>query len=218
VTPGGEGGRPAIRVAIVDDHEMVRRGLLALLEIADDLEPVGQASSGEEAIELCEAEHPDIVLMDMMLPGMDGAAATRAIRERCPATQVVVLTSFPEEDLVQKAIDAGALGYLLKNVGAADLAKAIRAAAAGQPTLAPEAAQALVSRAVRPTRPAHNLSARERDVLRLMVQGLSNRAIGEKLSITASTVEFHVSNILAKLGAAGRTEAVAMAVQQKLVE
>ena len=131
---------------------------------------------------------------------------------------MIALTSFPEEDLVQRALQAGATSYLLKNVGAAELAAAIRSAHAGKPTLAPEAAQALIQRATRPPAPGHDLSAREREVLALVKQGLSNRAIAERLIISSSTADFHVSNILAKLGVASRTEAVALAVQHRLVD
>jgi NarL family two-component system response regulator LiaR len=211
------GGEP-IRVLVVDDHEMVRSGLTTFLRVARDLEMVGEASSGDEAVRLCAALRPDVVLMDMVLPGMDGAAATRAIRERCPETQVIALTSFPEEDLVQKALRAGALGYLIKNVGAAELATAIRAAKAGRPTLGPEATRALLRQATRPPAPGHDLTAREREVLGLMRQGLSNRAIADRLVVSPSTVDFHVSNILGKLGVASRTEAVALAVEHRLVD
>jgi NarL family two-component system response regulator LiaR len=153
----------------------------------------------------------------MVMPDMDGAAATRAIRECCPEVRVIALTSFPEEDLVQKALQAGALSYLMKNVAAAELAAAIRSAKANKPTLAPEAAQALIHQATRPAAPGGDLSAREREVLALMARGLSNRAIAERLVISTSTAEFHVSNILSKLGVASRTEAVAIAVQHRLV-
>jgi NarL family two-component system response regulator LiaR len=207
-----------IRVAIVDDHEMVRSGLATFLRVIDDLELVGEAGSGEEAVRLCERVQPDVVLMDMVLPGMDGVATTRAVRERCPDTRIIVLTSFPEEDFVQRALEAGATSYLLKNVGATELATAIRAAQAGKPTLAPEAAQALISRATRPARPGQDLTAREREVLALMRQGLSNRAIAERLIVSPSTADFHVSNILGKLGVTSRTEAVALAVQHHLVD
>jgi NarL family two-component system response regulator LiaR len=169
-------------------------------------------------VRLCERVQPDVVLMDMVMPGMDGATATRAIRERCPDTRVIALTTFPEEDLVQRALQAGALSYLMKNVGAAELASAIRAARANRPTLAPEATQALIRQATRPAPPGNDLSAREREVLAHMKQGLSNRAIGEQLIISSSTVDFHVSNILGKLGVASRTEAVALAVQHHLVD
>jgi len=149
---------------------------------------------------------------------MDGAAATQSVRERCQNTRVIALTSFPQEDLVHRALEAGATSYLLKNVSAAELASAIRAAHAGKPTLAPEATQALIQRATRPAPPGHDLSARERDVLALMRQGLSNRAIAERLIISSSTVDFHVSNILGKLGVTTRTEAVALAVQHRIVD
>ena len=202
---------------VVDDHEMVRSGLSAFLDIAPDLELVGEAASGEEAIRRCVELRPDVVVMDMMMPGMSGAEATRRIRAELPGTQVIVLTSFPEEDLVQQALQAGALSYLLKNVGAGDLVNAIRAAHAGRPTLAPEATRALIQQATRPARPGQDLSRREREVLALMVRGLSNRLIAEELVISPSTVDFHVSNILGKLGATSRTEAVAIAVQHRLL-
>jgi NarL family two-component system response regulator LiaR len=207
-----------IRVVIVDDHEMVRSGLATFLRVTPDLELVGEAGSGEEAVRLCAREQPDVVLMDILMPGLDGVAATRAVRARCPRTRVIALTSFPEEDLVQRALEAGATGYLLKNVGAMELAAAIRAARAGKPTLAPEATQALIQRATRPAPPGHDLSAREREVLALMKQGLSNRAIAERLIVSPSTADFHVSNILGKLGVASRTEAVALAVQHHLLD
>jgi NarL family two-component system response regulator LiaR len=207
-----------IRVLIVDDHEMVRTGLATFLRVAPDLELVGEAASGEEAVRLCREVRPDVVLMDMVMPGLDGAAATSAIREACPEARVIVLTSFPEEDLVQRALQPGAVSYLLKNVRAADLTSAIRAARVGRSTLAPEAAQALVQRATRPTPPGADLTPREREVLALLVHGLSNRAIAERLVISRSTADFHVSNILGKLGVASRTEAVALAVQHHLVD
>jgi NarL family two-component system response regulator LiaR len=203
---------------ITDDHEMVRSGLSAFLRVAEDLELVGEACGGEEAVRLCAELNPDVVLMDLVMPDLDGPAAIRAIRERCPTVQVIALTSFPEEELVQQALRAGALSYLLKNVGVAELAAAIRAAKAGRPTLAPEAAQALISQAIRSAPPGHDLSPREREVLNLVAQGLSNRQIADRLYISPSTVDFHVSNILGKLGVASRTEAVALAVQHGLVE
>ena len=206
-----------IRVMLVDDHAVVRSGLGAFLLAFDDLELVGEAGGGEEAVRLCERLRPDVVLMDLVMPGMDGAAATRAIRERCPQIQVIALTSFKEQELVQGVLEAGAIGYLLKNVAANELAGAIRAAHAGRPTLAPEAAQALIQATREPLSPGYDLTPREREVLALMVEGLSNPEIAERLVLSASTVKFHVSNILSKLGVTSRTEAVALAVQHHLV-
>ncbi|HNT77443.1 MAG TPA: response regulator transcription factor [Anaerolineae bacterium] len=207
-----------IRVLIVDDHAVVRSGLSAFLMIYDDLELVGDAANGPEAIRMCEKHHPDVILMDLVMPGMDGAAATKAIRERWHDIQVLVLTSFKEEQLVQSALQAGAIGYLLKNVSADELADAIRAARAGRPTLAPEAAEALIQASLHP-QPAlgYDLTAREKEILALMVEGLNNPDIADRLYVSRSTVKFHVSNILSKLGASSRTEAVAIAIQHKLV-
>jgi two-component system, NarL family, response regulator LiaR len=202
-----------IRVMIVDDHAVVRSGLAAFLLAFDDLELVAEANSGEQAVRLCESKRPDVVLMDLVMPGMDGAAATQAIRAKCPHIQVIVLTSFKEQDLVQGALKAGAIGYLLKNVSVDEMADAIRAAHAGRPTLAPEAAQALIMASRQPSGPGIDLTDRERDVLALMVEGLNNPEIAERLVISRSTVKFHVSSILSKMGVSSRTEAVAMAVQ-----
>jgi two-component system, NarL family, response regulator LiaR len=209
-------GRP-IKVMIVDDHAVVRSGLSAFLLAYDDLEHVGDATGGAEAVSKCMSLRPDVVLMDLVMPDVDGAEATRRIKEACPEVQVIALTSYKEDDLVQGALKAGALSYLLKNVTADELADAIRKAHAGRPTLAPEAAQVLIKAATEPAQ-EEGLTSRELEILRLMVHGDSNPDIAEKLFVSRSTVKFHVSNILMKLGTATRTEAVAVAVQRKLVE
>lgn len=208
-----------IRVMIVDDHAVVRSGLAAFLMAFDDLELVGQAGSGQEALHLCKTLRPDVVLMDLVMPEMDGATATRLIRESCPHLQVIALTSFREDDLVQGVLKAGAIGYLLKNVSADELAGAIRSAYAGRPTLAPEAAQVLISATQSAARSSigSDLTEREREVLRLMVEGLTNNQIAERLVVSRSTVKFHVSSILSKMGVASRTEAVATALQNHLM-
>jgi len=206
-----------IRVMLVDDHAVVRSGLSAFMLVYDDLELVAEARNGREAVMLAELHKPDVVLMDLVMPEMDGAQATRAIRERWPEVQVVALTSFKEDDLVQAALEAGAIGYLLKNVSADELAAAIRKAHEGRATLAPEAAQVLVQATRAPKKLGHDLTARELEVLALLVQGLSNRQIASELIVSHSTVKFHVSSILGKLGAVSRTEAVALALQHGLV-
>jgi NarL family two-component system response regulator LiaR len=206
-----------IRVMLVDDHAVVRGGLKFFLLGFDDMELVGEAESGQEALQLCARVQPDVILMDLMMPGMDGATATQTIRERYPQVQVVALTSFQEEDLVQNALRAGAIGYLLKDVSADELAEAIRAAHAGRPTLAPEATQALVRAAAHPFKLGYDLTKREREVLPLLIEGLNNGEIAELLTVSPATVRFHVSNILSKLGAANRAEAAALAVKHKLI-
>ena len=207
-----------IRVLLVDDHAVVRSGLAAFLLAYDDLELVGEAGSGEEAVRICDRSRADVVLMDLVMPGMDGAQATHAIRERCRTIQVIALTSFKEQDLVEGVLEAGAIGYLLKNVSADELARAVREAHAGRPTLAPEAAQALIQARREPPRVGFELTEREREVLALLVEGLSNPEIADRLVVSRSTIKFHVSSILSKLGAASRTEAVALTVKERLLD
>lgn len=208
-----------IRVMLVDDHKVVRSGLTALLYAYDDFELVGEAEDGEEAVQRCAQVQPDVILMDLLMPRMDGPTATRAIRERYPNIQILVLTSFKEDNLVHDALQAGAVGYLLKNVTPDELANAIRAAYRGRRTLAPEAAEALIQMATHQEVPllGHDLTEREREVLDLMVKGLDNNEIAERLIVSRSTVKFHVSNILSKLLVTSRTEAVVVAIQHHLV-
>ena len=206
-----------IRVMLVDDHTMVRRGLGTFLKAFDDLQLAGEAESGAAAIRLCAETLPDVILMDMVMPDMDGAAATRLIRQQFPQVQVIALTSFKEGDLVKNALEAGAIGYLLKDVSADELAGAIRAAHAGRATLSPEAAQALVETTHQTSAPGLDLTEREREVLALMVEGLNNTQIAGRLTVSSSTIKSHVSNILAKLGVASRTEAVTLALRNHII-
>jgi NarL family two-component system response regulator LiaR len=206
-----------IRVMLVDDHAMVRKGLATFLKVFKDMQLAGEAENGAVAIQLCGEILPDVVLMDMVMPEMDGASATRAICEKYPQVRVIALTSFNEGDLVKNALEAGAIGYLLKDVSPADLVNAIRAAHAGRATLSPDAAQTLVETANQPPMPGLNLTEREREVLGLMVEGLINTKIAKKLNVSPYTIKSHVSNILAKLGVASRTEAVTLALRHKLV-
>jgi two-component system, NarL family, response regulator LiaR len=206
-----------IKVMIVDDHAVVRSGLSAFMMAYDDLELVGEAGGGKEAIGSCRENAPDVVLMDLVMPEMDGAQTTEEILKMCPDIKVIALTSFPEEDLVQKALKAGAISYLLKNVSGDELADAIRAAYAGKATLAPEATEALIHSATKPPAPGQDLTDRELEILGLMAKGVNNDTIARELFISASTVKFHVSNVLMKLGSATRTEAVAIALKNNLV-
>lgn len=206
-----------IKVMIVDDHDMVRKGLVAFMNVYADLLMVGEAHNGETALELCAEVQPDVILMDLVMPIMDGADATRAIRKQWPEIQVIALTSFEEKELVQNALQAGAISYLLKNVTAEALAEAIRAAHVGRSTLAPEATRVLIQSTRQGPEPGDDLTPREREVLALMVEGMTNPEIAERLSVSRSTARAHVSQILSKLSVSNRAEAIALAFRLKLV-
>jgi NarL family two-component system response regulator LiaR len=206
-----------IRVMLVDDHNVVRSGLATFLKAHDDLELVGEARNGVEAVNLCHRSKPDVILMDLMMPEMDGIAATRAILADYPDIQIIAMTSFEDEELVQGVLAAGAISYLLKNVTADELAGAIRAASLGKSTLSPEAARVLVQ-ATRPTKqPWLELTEREMEALKLVVQGQSNQQIADAMVISVATVKAHVSNILSKLQVSSRAEAIAYAIKHRIV-
>jgi NarL family two-component system response regulator LiaR len=206
-----------IRVMLVDDHAVVRSGLGAVLSSFDDLKLVGEANNGAEAVRLSEQLKPDVILMDLLMPVMDGVTAIKAIHEKWPDISIIALTSFGDKELVEGALKAGAMSYLIKTVSASELAAAIRGAVAGKPSLSPEAAQVLMQN-VRQPGPSYDLTEREQEILTLMVTGLPNNEIAERLIVSRSTVKFHVSNILSKLGVTTRTEAVALALRNKLVK
>jgi NarL family two-component system response regulator LiaR len=213
-------GDDPIRVLVVDDYEMIRRGLASMLSQAADIHVVGLASGRDEAVRLARLQRPDVVLMELVMSDGDGVEAIRAIRAAAPASRVLALASLPNDALVMQALEAGAIGYLLKDILAPELHDAIRAARAGRVTLAPPAARVVIKSGTQPPRGVprgHALSGREMEVLRLMIRGLTNRQIAEELILSRATVNFHVSNILGKLGAEGRTHAVAVALRDRLV-
>lgn len=207
----------SIKVLIVDDHDIVRRGLEVSLGTFEDVEVIGYAKSGKEAIARCEQLLPDVLLLDLMMPDINGIQVIEGIRQKNIDTIVIVLTNFKESDLVQGALEAGATSYLLKNVSVDELGTAIRNAVRGKPTLAPEAAQVLIKSMTQPKVADFDLTQREVDVLRLLTKGKSNRQIAEILFISSSTVKNHVSSIIAKLGVKSRTEAATTALRLKLV-
>ena len=206
-----------IKILLADDHAVVRSGLSKYLLVNKDLELVGEANDGAEAVTLVGLHKPDVVLMDLLMPVMDGISATREIHQKYPQVKVIVLTSFSEQNMVQGALQAGAAGYLQKNVTAVELGNAIRSAMSGRMTLSPEAAQVLANSISQPHLPGNELTERERDVLRCIVDGLNNNEIAEKLVISLGTVKFHVSTIFQKLGVESRVAAVKAAIEQKLV-
>jgi two-component system, NarL family, response regulator LiaR len=205
-----------IKVLLVDDHAVVRSGLSKFLMVNKDLKLVGEASDGAEAVQMTSLHKPDVVLMDLMMPGVDGIAATREIHQKYPKVKVIALTSFAEQNMVQGALQAGAISYLQKNVTAKELGDAIRSACAGKMTLSPEAAQVLANSVAQPQIPGEQLTERERDVLKCMVDGLNNNEIAATLVVSLGTVKFHISNIFHKLGVDSRVEAVKLAIEQRL--
>jgi two-component system, NarL family, response regulator LiaR len=207
-----------IRVLLVDDHFVVRSGLGAVLMSTEDLTLVGEAGNGEEAIRMCEKLQPDVVLMYLMMPVMDGVTATKIIREKWLNINIIALTSFKEKDLVEGALKAGAISYLLKTVSAEELVSAIRSAVIGQSKLSPEATQVLVQKIKEPDAINYDLTEREKEILALMVEGLPNLEIANRLVVSQSTVKFHVSNVLSKLSVTSRTEAVSLALKHHLVK
>jgi two-component system, NarL family, response regulator LiaR len=211
-----------ITVVMADDHLVVRQGLRALLEIQPEIEIVGEAAIGEEAVKLCQEYAPDVVLMDLMMPGIGGVEATRQIKQVSPRTQIIILTSFHEDGQIVPAIQAGALSYLLKDITAAELTSAIRKAARREVTLHPRIASRLMqtfqgASSTDESRHLNNLSKRELEVLRLIAEGISNSEIAERLFISEKTVKSHVSNILGKLHLADRTQAAVFAWRTGLV-
>ncbi|HEX4358574.1 MAG TPA: response regulator transcription factor [Pseudonocardia sp.] len=205
-----------VRVLIADDHSVVRQGLRMFLKLDPELEVVGEAADGAEAIRMARALKPDVVLMDLLMPGTDGITATARIRAEVPQTEVLALTSVLEDASVVGAVQAGAIGYLLKDTQAEQLCKAIKAAAKGQVQLAPEAAARLVREVRTPDNP-ESLTGRETEVLRALATGLTNREIGRALNIGERTVKTHVSHLLGKLGLQSRTQAALYAVRIGLV-
>jgi len=206
-----------IKVLIVDDHDMVRRGLSTYFNTYPEIMLVGEAGDGLEAVELCQQLQPDVVLMDLVMPGMGGIEAIRHIHKSNPEIQIIALTSFQDKGMVQEAIRAGAISYLLKNVKGDNLAAAIRSAHAGRGTLSPEVTRGLLT-TDHENRVGDDLTSRELEVLGLMVEGLTNPQIASRLSISRATASSHVSHILQKLGVSNRSEAIVLAVRTKLVE
>ena len=210
-------GEQPVRVLIVDDHAMVRSGLRNFICAYDWMEPVGEAADGSEAIAFCTSHGVDIVLMDLVMPGMDGLDAIRGIMALSKPIKIIVLTSFNEQDSIEQALKAGAISFLLKNVAAEELAQTIRAAQAGHSTLSPEVTDGLIAAARQKPSPGHDLTARKKEVLALLVKGLSNSDIAAQLAISLATTKYHLSNIFSKLGAKSRVEAVTIALDRNLV-
>ncbi|MHB1375943.1 MAG: response regulator [Candidatus Humimicrobiaceae bacterium] len=207
-----------IKVLIVDDHPMVRHGINILLGAYDDMEVIGEAENGKEAIEMCEEYKPDIVLMDLMMPEVNGIEATRKILENSSYIKVVTLTSFIDKKLIEDSLKAGAIGYVLKNISGDNLVTTIRDAYKGKSTLSSEASDFLISNLKTPKGTDYQLTTQEKIIMACLVEGLSNKKITQKLVLSLSTVKFHVSNILNKLGASSRAEAVSIALKNNLIQ
>jgi two-component system, NarL family, response regulator LiaR len=208
----------AIRVLVVDDHLVVRQGMATMLHVFPDIQQIGEADSGEAAIQRCDELNPDVVLMDLIMPGMGGIEAIRLIHKKHADIQIIAITSFTgDKQLVQAATEAGAIGYIFKDVSIHDLANTIRTVYQGIPALSPVATRLLIQSKAQRTLEDFKLSDRETEILELMAEGITNQEIAERLSISISTAKFHISSVLRKLGASSRTEAVKLAYQHKLV-
>ncbi len=207
-----------IRVLIVDDHPLVRHGINTLLEVYDDIEVIGEAENGREALEICEKYMPDIVLMDLIMPEVNGIEATKKILKNWSSIKVVILTSFIDKKLIEDSLKAGAIGYVLKNISGDNLVATIRDADNGKSRLSSEASDFLISNLKNPTVTKYQLTNQERNIMACLVEGLSNKKISQKLVLSLSTVKFHVSNILNKLGASNRAEAISITLKNNLLE
>ncbi len=211
-------GKNKIKVMIVDDHPLVRHGIKTVFEAYDDIELVAEAENGKEALEICGKYDPDIVLMDMFMPILDGVEATTQLIKKFPDIKIIALTSFNDKDLIKKSLKAGAVSFLLKNISGAKLVKTIKDVYKGKFVLSPHATKVLLTELREKSVEKIKLTSREKEILALIVEGLSNKEIAKRLFLSNSTIQFHVSNVLSKLGVSKRTEAAYLALKQKLVE
>ncbi|MBA7478315.1 Transcriptional regulatory protein LiaR [subsurface metagenome] len=207
-----------IKVLIADDHPLVRYGIKTFLETYDDIYIVGEAENGREAIEICEKHLPDVVLMDVRMPELNGIEATNHILKKRPNIKVIILTSFIDKELIENSLKAGASSYLLKNESGERIVRVIRDAYQGKSNLSSEATQIMISEVRNPLSKRYQLTKREKEILSLMVEGLSNKEIAKRLTLSTSTIQFHITNILSKFGVSKRTEAIYLALKQKLVK
>jgi len=207
-----------IKVLIADDHPLVRYGIKTFLETYDDIYIVGEAENGREAIEICEKHLPDVVLMDVRMPELNGIEATNHILKKRPNIKVIILTSFIDKELIENSLKAGASSYLLKNESGERIVRVIRDAYQGKSNLSSEATQIMISEVRNPLSKRYQLTKREKEILSLMVEGLSNKEIAKRLTLSTSTIQFHITNILSKFGVSKRTGAIYLALKQKLVK